>query len=437
MNKQIIETPLKAKYLEHFASYEQGLNGAKQSTMHQKRRAALARFEALGFPSIKHEEWKYTNLKQLLSQDYHLDQTSELNVSDLEGILYQQVEANHLVFVNGRLQTELSQVKSPNLKVQTFEAAIAEKSPLLDNYFAEIADSENDSLTALNTAFARYGSVIEVADNQVVDLPVLCYFITNGGEEQIAVQPRNLWLIGKNSQVSFVDTLHNLGKAASFSNMVTEIFVETSAIVKHYKIQNDENAYHIGTTQVKQADKSVYTNITVTLAAVLLRNNLNLLLDGEHIEGNMYGLYMMAGKAHADNHSIADHLKPNSVSNELYKGILEDQASGVFNGKIFVRQDAQKTNAYQQNRNVLLSDTASVNTKPQLEIWADDVKCSHGATTGSLDKNALFYLRSRGIPEQEARALLVHAFANEIIEKIDIVPIREHLESLVLKRLSN
>ncbi|NJO00487.1 MAG: Fe-S cluster assembly protein SufD [Bacteroidia bacterium] len=208
------------------------------------------------------------------------------------------------------------------------------------------------------------------------------------------------------------------------------------ARIRHYKIQNDHaQSHYIGATQVYQQTRSTYDNLTVSLDGGLIRNNLTIRLDGEHIEANMYGLYMLRGESHVDNHSAVDHCQPNSVSNELYKGILDDRSTGVFNGKIFVRKYAQKTNAYQQNRNVLLSDSATINTKPQLEIWADDVKCSHGATTGSLDTNALFYLQSRGVPEREARSLLIYAFGYEVVEKINLVYLRNYLDNLITKRL--
>jgi Fe-S cluster assembly protein SufD len=243
--------------------------------------------------------------------------------------------------------------------------------------------------------------------------------------------------LGDNCQVTLLEKHITLGKEANLTNQVIEISVGENAHVKHYQTQIlSEQSYLINTTQVQQVRNSVYSHLHVSLQGAVIRNNLNIRLDGQNIESNMYGLYMPAGKTVVDNHSIADHLHPNSVSNELYKGILDDHSTGVFNGKIYVREGAMKTNAYQQNRNLLLKDTASVNTKPQLEIWNDDVKCSHGATTGSLDKNALFYLRARGVGEAEAKALLIYAFANEILEKIELASLRDYLQKAIQQKMN-
>jgi len=237
--------------------------------------------------------------------------------------------------------------------------------------------------------------------------------------------------------VKVVESYRTLGDEASFTNSVTEVVVARDARVEYYKVQNDTNqSYHIGTTQVRQSDNSLFYSATVTLNGGFVRNNLNIVLDGEHCEAHMYGLYIPNGKQHIDNHTLVDHAKPNSYSNELYKGILEERATGAFNGKIYVRPDAQKTNAYQSCKNVVLSPDATMNTKPQLEIYADDVKCSHGTTTGKLNDEALFYMRSRGIPKEQAQTLLMYAFAEDVMNKIKIAPIREYLEGVVAEKLA-
>jgi Fe-S cluster assembly protein SufD len=419
-----------------FQAFEKQLNGKSQSTLHQIRRQAFQNFEKLGIPTTKHEEWKYTNVGRIFKQEYNFKPPSNIQATDIESIKIPNLEANVLVLLNGKWQAKYSSIKSKNLVIKPLQEAIETEKDLLEKYFAKFTNNQDETFTALNTAFAQDGLFIYVADNQVVDLPLILYYINDAHTENVALQPRNLFIFGKSAEATLIEKYDTLGTNSSFTNLVNEVFVHQNAKVKHYRIQNEsESAYHVATTQVYQERDSLYDNNTVSLNGALIRNNLNIRLDGQNIESHMIGLYMLTGKTLVDNHTIADHQQPNSMSNELYKGIIDGNASGVFNGKIFVRKDAQKTNAYQQNRNVLLSDSASVNTKPQLEIWADDVKCSHGATTGALDESAMFYLRARGIPPKEARALLVHAFAYEIIEKIEIEAIRTYLDEIVMKRL--
>ncbi|MCU0444027.1 MAG: Fe-S cluster assembly protein SufD [Microscillaceae bacterium] len=432
-------TDFTAALLAQFQDFEQGLNGKSQSAWHQIRRQAIQNFQQLGIPSTKHEEWKYTNLSKVFKQDYTFNSQSNLQKSDIEPLMLTGFEANVLVVVNGRFRADLSEIISPSnqLIIKTLAEVYESDHTLIEQYFAKHLNLKNEAFTALNTAFADSGLFIQVPHNQVVSHPVMIYYLNDSRTQSVAVQPRNLFVFGRSSQATIIEKYDTLGDFAGLTNLVGEVFVYENAHINHYRLQNErENAYQINTTQVQQNRDSHYNNITISLQGGLIRNNLNISLAGENIESHMLGLYMLDGKSHVDNHTIADHQQPNSMSNELYKGILADNSSGVFNGKIFVRKDAQKTNAYQQNRNVLLSDSASVNTKPQLEIWADDVKCSHGATTGSLDETAMFYLRARGIPPKEARALLVHAFAYEILEKIHIEALRAYLDEVVLTRLN-
>jgi Fe-S cluster assembly protein SufD len=242
--------------------------------------------------------------------------------------------------------------------------------------------------------------------------------------------------IAENAQVQLVETYATIGPSYSFTNQVLEVVIEKSALVEYYKIQNDApNASLVSTTHFRQVGKSYLHTVTISLNGGIVRNNLNVVLDASHCEAHMYGLYFHGDSSHIDNHTLVDNVQPHCFSNELYKGIMKGDSTGVFNGKIFVRQDAQKTNAYQSNKNILLSDTASVNSKPQLEIFADDVKCSHGCTVGQLDEEAMFYLQSRGIHENIARSLLVSAFASDILEHIKPAPIRAYVEHLISERL--
>lgn len=419
---------------DHFKTWEESLNGERQSNWHKLRQQALTAFESLDFPHTKHEEWKYTNIQKLLKTPFAFGENHQITAAQVDSVLLPETKANRLVFVNGYYQAQFSEIVSPatQLVVLPLSEAKVQHAAAFEAYFGKIAKTTEEAFTALNTAFAERGIFVQIPDNQVLENPVYLYFITDTQQASVFVQPRNLFIIGKNAQATFIDKIDTIGENVGFSNGLSEIFLGENAHVQHYKVQQEQaQANHVCTTQVHQPNNSHYYNVTVSLSGGIIRNNLNIELDGQNIESNMFGLYMLKGNTHVDNHSIADHKKPNSVSNELYKGILDEKSTGVFNGKIFVRQDAQKTNAYQQNRNVLLTDTASMNTKPQLEIWADDVKCSHGATTGVLDENALFYMQARGIPMQKARALLIQAFANEIIEKIKLEDLQAYLMELI------
>jgi Fe-S cluster assembly protein SufD len=277
---------------------------------------------------------------------------------------------------------------------------------------------------------------IYVKKGQVPEHPVYIYHISDTREINTFSQPRSLFYVAENASLQVVETFITIGPQESFTNHVTEIVVEKEARLEYYKIQNDApHASQVSTTHIRQTGKSYTHSVVISLNGGLIRNNLNIVLDADRCESHLYGLYCVKGQTHIDNHTVVDNAQPNCFSNELYKGIMDDNATGVFNGKIFVRRDAQKTNAYQSNKNVLLSDSASVNTKPQLEIFADDVKCSHGCTVGSLDEEALFYLRSRGVGKDDARSLLLQAFAIDILENIKPAPIRAYVDQLISKRL--
>jgi Fe-S cluster assembly protein SufD len=273
-----------------------------------------------------------------------------------------------------------------------------------------------------------------VKKGAVVEHPIYIYNITDARSANILSQPRTLIHVGENAQVQFAETYATLGTCESFTNQVTEVVVEKDARVEYYKIQTDSGS-QVNTTHFRQIGKSIVNTVTVSLSGGIVRNNLNIAMEAEHSESHFYGLYFLKGKTHVDNHTIVDNVKPNCYSNELYKGIIDDDAAAVFNGKIFVQRDAQKTNAYQSNKNILLSDNATVNTKPQLEIFADDVKCSHGCTVGQLDEEGMFYLRSRGVSERIAKSLMVHAFAIDILEHIKPVALRNYVDQIISERL--
>ncbi len=431
-------TDLKTQLIADFKTAEGRMNGEAKSAVHQVRQQALERFDKLGFPTIRHEEWKYSNVKNLVNQAFDFNAVTDFSAKDLEEMPIPNLEGNILYFINGIYNTELSTIVSPTseLQILTFAEAAKTQPELVEQYFNKYSDYQDNAFTALNTAFAQNGVFVHVPDNKVVTQPIILRFISDARTLNVASQPRNLIVVGKRSEVQIAEAYRSFGENASFTNAVTEFVVAEEANVHYYKVQNEsDKSYHIGTTSVLQAGKSVFTANTVTANGGFVRNNLNIKIDGEYAEANMFGLYIPNGKQHIDNHTAVDHAKPNSNSNELYKGILKGKSTGVFNGKIFVRQDAQKTNAFQSCKNVLLSEDASMNTKPQLEIWADDVKCSHGTTTGQLNDDALFYMQARGISKDSARALLTLAFAQDVIDKFEIVAIKEYLQALIEEKI--
>ncbi len=423
-------------FVNYFQQVEEKLNGEKTTPLHHIRKKAIDLVAQKIIPTIKDEEWKYTNLNKIFKQDFIFDtENTDISTDILKNIPLINLDTYRLIVVNGVFKPNLSHLPT-GIEISTITEAYKKNATLVEKYFSKVPEWENELFTALNTAFVAQGLFIYADKNTHLDKPILIQHITNSEKNNMMSLPRHLFIFEQGSKVDLIENYLTLGDNYSFVNGVTEIFVMPNAHISHTKIQNEtEKAFQILTTQVKQEKDSIYDNITISFKGALIRNNLNIRLSGQNIESNMFGLYMLDGKTHVDNHTIADHIAPHSVSNELYKGILDDHSTGVFNGKIFVRQDAQKTNAYQQNRNVLLTDTANVNTKPQLEIWADDVKCSHGATIGKLDLNALFYLRARGITEKNAKALLVQAFGQEIIDKITFEPLKEYLSALLIERL--
>ena len=427
-----------ATFIENLKAEFQSVD---KSTLSKIKQTAWNSFENLGFPSVKNEEFKYTNFIPAVKTNFSLQAKGNITGDDLKALEIVAETSNVLVFVNGAFQKSLSHIVTPSTEamITTLAEAYnnASEKANIDEHLAKYTNNVADGFTALSTATANDGVYIRVPSNKIVKAPIVLYFISDTRNEDIFAQARNLFLFEQNSQATVVESFHTLGNKASFNNVVSEISIATDAIIDYYKIQNEsEKAYHVGTTQVHQKEKSTFNAVTVTLNGAIVRNNLNAVLDGEHIESNLFGLFVPAGSTHIDNHTIVDHAKPNCNSKELYKGVLDGKSTGVFNGKIFVRKDAQKTNAFQSNKSILLSDEATINTKPQLEIWADDVKCSHGATSGQLDPESLFYLRSRGLSERSAKALLVYAFASDVIANIKIESLKANLEHQIAEKLA-
>lgn len=433
MKATTIDTNLTSVLQKEFEKAE-GKRKDIDSVLNQKQKEAFQSFEKTGFPSVKNEEWKYTNLSSLLKENFNTSTIISLTKQDITPFIY-NIEANNLVFINGAFSKELSTILSPASELEIAEIKNIDKT-ITGNYFARKTYSSNDGLSLLNTAFAENGLFLSIKKKKSLKYPVILYNFTDSRQGNVLAQPRNLVILEENAHASIVETFHTIGANTSFVNSISELVLKQDANLDYYKIQDDtENSYHVGSTEILHEAKSISSSTTITIGGALVRNNLNITLNAEFCEAHMNGLYMLKGTQHVDNHTIADHAKPNCYSSELYKGIMDDKSTGVFNGKIFVKPDAQKTNAFQSNKNVLLSKEATVNTKPQLEIFADDVKCSHGATTGQLDEESLFYLRSRGIGEAQSKRLLLHAFANDVLERIKIEPLRVILSAKMEERL--
>ncbi len=397
------------------------------------RKKGVESFLSLGIPTSKHEEWKYADFNRVLKAPFSFF-TPSLTKADIAPFLIEGLDAHLVVLVNGNYTDSLSDLSG--IGNQAIIRNFAEVKDTLKENLNAYADAHNNPFSSLSTALATSGVYIEIPDGNLVEKPIFILNIIDTRKNPVLSLPRNFVRIGKNAQAKIVETQVSLGTQEGFTNGYTEIYAKSASLGAYYKLQlQHANASLVDTTQIIQEDSSTFTCTTISLSGNMVRNNLNFILNGEHCEGNMNGLVLLKGTTLVDNHTSVDHVKPNSASNELYKGILDEKSTGVFNGKIFVRQDAQKTNAYQSNKNLLISEEATMNTKPQLEIWANDVKCSHGATIGKLDKDMLFYLKARGIGEKSARAILMKAFAYDVLATLSLEPLKEYLDKLISERL--
>lgn len=409
---------------------------AEESLLSPLRTMAIDRFSELGFPTTRHEEWKYTNVTPILKTHYAFNPNHFLlKKEEITPFLLVGKEAIVLVFEDGNFHPELSSLHNLPGGVIIDSLKNHHTDHHLRDHLAKYAAME--SFIALNTAFVNDGAFVYIPANVVVEQPIHLLYINDTRNSTTVVYPRNLIIAEKGAQVKVVETYHSIGSTNhGFNNAVTEVVVKQNANVELVKIQAENKSnYHISHTEAIQERDSVFNISTITLGGAIVRNNLHIVLNDVNCVAHLYGLYITDGSQLVDNHTLVDHSKPNCESNELYKGVLGGKSQGVFNGKVMVRKDAQKTNAYQSNKNILLSDEATMNTKPQLEIFADDVKCSHGATTGQLDAEALFYLRSRGIGEKEAKAFLNIAFAADVIKNISIESLRDRLMPLIEHKL--
>lgn len=402
------------------------------------REDALDIFNKLGFPTLRHEEWKYTNLKNISSLPLKFGAAgspASINKDHVNGFRIAGEDAVVIVFENGLYNAALSD-KMPE-SIDAINLADALGSEMVKDHLGQIASPHSESFVALNTAFINDGVFIHVQKDSTHTRPVHIMHISNSGDAAQVTSMRNLVIAEPCSKITIIESYHSVdNNCRGLINTVTEIVVKENAFVEHVKAQLDADSMNqVNFTQVIQEKNSTFDTVTVTLSGQLVRNNLHIRLNGVNCTSHLFGLYILDGSQVVDNHTLVDHAKPNCFSNELYKGVIGGKASGVFNGKIFVREDAQKTNAYQSNKNILLTDDAQMNTKPQLEIFADDVKCTHGATTGQMDEEALFYLRARGIGEQSAKAMLNIAFASDVLNNIKNDILKENLLNLSVMKL--
>ena len=406
----------------------------------ENRQSALNLFKESGFPNSRLENWKYTDVRPIKKKSFSNVNETTVSVStdEINAIRFQDLDCIELVFINGVYSEEHSNVGSieKGLAVENMFDALEKDKDLLAKHLTKYADNKVSPFTALNTAFIQNGTFINVAANAVIEKPINILYLSKESNNAHATHPRNLIVMGENSEATVIESYIGLDDANYFTNAVTEVALSDNSNLKHYKIQQESlNAYHIGNLDVMQGKDSTLESHSISLGGALVRNDIHGQLNAEGAEIIMNGLYMTGDKQHVDNHTRVDHLKPRTLSTENYRGVLNGKSRAVFNGKVIVHKDAQKIEAHQNNANLLLSDDAEIDTKPELEIYADDVKCTHGATVGQLDQNMLFYLRSRAIDEETARSLLTYAFADELISNISFAPIRNRLERLVIGQL--
>jgi Fe-S cluster assembly protein SufD len=407
--------------------------------LNEDRKLALQKFEDKGFPTKKDEEYKYTNLKEITEKDYNFSPSESHNITKekLDELHLGEEYFDSIVFINGKLHKEYSNISIENAEFLTLNEALnnSAKKEVFNQYFNTIA-SKDLAFTNLNLAYFNEGFFLKVPKNIVIEKPIHVFYISQNQEENTFYNPRNLLIVETGAKVEIIESHHNFDGSFVLTNSVTEIFTHQNAKADWHKLQNDsDTSYLVDHTFAKQERDSLTTVNTFSFGGKLVRNNLDFIHNGENINSFMNGITIIGKDQLVDHHTAVHHNTPNCESYQNYKGIFKDKSHGVFNGKVFVNKIAQKTNAYQQNNNILLDEGATIDTKPQLEIFADDVKCSHGCTVGQLNEDAMFYLRARGISKKEARALLLYAFANDAMQNIDIEPLKVKVSKLLAEKL--
>jgi Fe-S cluster assembly protein SufD len=427
-------------YLEKFERFEK--ETTHPSWVFPLRKAGIARFAEQGFPTINDEDWRFTNVAPIAKLPFQpalMGSQDGVTRETVAGFTFGEMPAHRLVFVNGHYAADLSSAPPPNgVVISSVGAALNTHPALLEKHLGRYGQYEDNAFAALNIAFFRDGGLVYVPSGKVIEKPIHLLYISTAKESGITSQPRNLIIAEKGSQATVVETYASTADAAYFTNAVTELFVGEGAVLEHCKFQDESaSAFHIAAIHAKLARNANLISHSFATGARLSRNNIRTSLAGEGVECVLNGLYLTKGEQLVDHHMVVEHAQPHCNSHEYYNGILDGRSKGVFHGRILVRQIAQKTDAKQTNKNLLLSEDATVDTKPQLEIYADDVKCTHGATIGQLNEESIFYLRARGIGADTARQMLIHAFAGEIIERIRHRGAREELDKLIWERLEH
>lgn len=432
--------PSLALYQRDFESLERHASADGQAWLRPLRQEAMQRFLQLGWPTLKDEEWRFTSIKPIAATPLVLAENgaAEISAQTLAPWSFPEVEVQ-LVFIDGHHRPELSRLEAAStggLVVTSLAEAIRHRSERLAPHLAHYAEFRDDAFAALNTAFLQDGALIDVGRGVTLGSPIHLLFIATAAARPRISHPRNLILAGEASRATVIEHYVTLGEGVSFSNAVTEVLVGAQAQVAHYLLEEENTqAFNVSTLRVDQHKESRFESHSALFGGALVRNNVHVELQGPGCRSLVNGLFVAAGTQHMDNHMRVVHAQPHGESRQFYKGILDGRAHGVFTGRILVKPGAQKTDAKQTNRNLLLSDEAQINTQPQLEIYADDVKCTHGATTGRLDEEAAFYLQTRGIDAESARGLLIHAFARESLDRMSVEPVRARLEGLLAARL--
>tara|TARA_A100001011_G_scaffold121811_1_gene128554 strand:- start:6538 stop:7854 length:1317 start_codon:yes stop_codon:yes gene_type:complete len=425
------------KLLDSFIAFEQEID--LQSPVHVYRKNALKRFENKGFPTKKDEQWKYTSLKSIIQRDYNLsvNRNPNIELKDIKKYSINDIDSFKIVFVDGVFNPFLSNTTHDGMDICVLSAALSKSKykKTISKYFNKIVP-DDESLASLNTSYTQEGAYIYIPKSVLPEDPVQILHFSTGKNKPLWLQPRNIIIVEENARVEIIERHQSLKSHTGLTNSLTEIYAEKNSFIDYYKIQNDlESSNLIDNTFIDQKRDSNVRVHTFSFGGKLTRNNLNFYHKGKNIQSTLKGLTILEGDQHVDHNTLVNHAQPNCESHQDYKGIFSERSVGVFNGKILVDQIAQKTNAFQQNNNILIDNKAKVNSKPQLEIFADDVKCSHGCTIGQLNKEALFYLKSRGIPEKEAIALLTYGFANNVLKSVNIPSLKKRINSLISKKL--
>ena len=425
------------KILDSFIAFEQDLD--LLNPIHSDRKSALSRFEKTGFPSKKDESWKYTSLKSITQRNFSLSvkNNSVVELRDVKKYFLNDIDSFKIVFVDGIFNPFLSKTTHDGMDICVLSAALSKSKykKIIKKYFNKVVP-QDESLASLNTSYTQEGSYVYIPKNIHPEDPIQIMHFTTGNDKPLWLQPRNLIVVEDNASVEIIERHQSLKLNQGVTNSLTEIYANKNSFIDYYKIQNDnESASLIDNTFIDQKRDSNVRVHTFSFGGKLTRNNLNFYHKGENIQSTLKGVTILEGNQHVDHNTLVSHAQPNCESHQDYKGIFSESSIGVFNGKILVDKIAQKTNAFQQNNNILIDNKSKVNTKPQLEIFADDVKCSHGCTVGQLNKEALFYLKSRGIPEKEAIALLTYGFANNVLESVKIPNLKKRINTLISRKL--